>query len=289
MSVVKKTAEPSLGKTTHTFFYDISKEGKAALKMSVSESQPGNLQEMHRSLKSGQYCYRHEGRYVMMSRRDGEQLGLKPIPLREGWKTFQELNGKDVALGARPDRSLAGLERRAAPKAVAPRPKASPVLPAAATRSPAGPEAQPAKPRPATAPAGETPADFAKPAVAYRDKDREVIRSKDGRKITVESEIVLYGSSEDSAADASAVAGDKARGLVTTKDGRKIETESEVKIFAQAPENAESDSLGSPDIFPWTSGLNIFETADVSDPGQFNTPTSFVRDLPSFRPMARKQ
>ncbi|MDL1873463.1 hypothetical protein FBR05_14880 [Deltaproteobacteria bacterium PRO3] len=272
MSVVKKTAEPSLGKTTHTFFYDISKEGKAALKMSVSESQPGNLQEMHRSLKSGQYCYRHEGRYVMMSRRDGEQLGLKPIPLREGWKTFQELNGKDVALGARPDRSLAGLERRAAPKAVAPRPKASPVLPAAAARSPAGPEAQPAK-----------------PAVAYRDKDREVIRSKDGRKITVESEIVLYGSSEDSAADASAVAGDKERGLVTTKDGRKIETESEVKIFAKAPENAESDSLGSPDIFPWTSGLNIFETADVSDPGQFNTPTSFVRDLPSFRPMVRKQ
>lgn len=286
MSVVKKNAEPSLGKTTHTFFYDISKDGKATLKKSVSEHQPGNLMEMHRSLKSGQYCYRHEGRYVMMSRRDGEQLGLKPIPLREGWKTFQELNGKDVALGARPDRSLAGLERRAAPKAAAaPRPKASPVLPAAAARSPA----QPAKPRPATAPAGETPADFAKPAVAYRDKDREVIRSKDGRKITVESEIVLYGSSENSAADASAVAGDKERGLVTTKDGRKIETESEVKVFAQAPENAESDPLGSQDTFPWTNGLNIFETADVADPSQFNTPTFFVRDLPSFRPKARTQ
>lgn len=41
MSVVKKTAEPSLGKTTHTFFYDISKEGKAAGASEPLPASPG--------------------------------------------------------------------------------------------------------------------------------------------------------------------------------------------------------------------------------------------------------
>jgi hypothetical protein len=134
MTVQNKNAAPA-GKTTHTFFYDISNEGRATLKNSVSQQEPGSMKEMHRSLKSGQFCYRHEGRYVMMSRKDGQEMGLKPVPLRDGWKTFQELRGKDVSLGARPDRSLASLERR---------------------------------------------------------KDREVITSKDGRKIETESEVKIF-------------------------------------------------------------------------------------------------
>lgn len=191
MTVQNKKDAP-LGKTTHTFFYDISKEGKAMLKNSVTQQEPGNMKEMHRSLKSGQFCYRREGRYVMMSRKDGEELGLKPVPLREGWKTFQELRGKDVSLGARPDRSLAGLERRAAPMAAShPRPQASRGVPAA-IRPPAAPAKQLSKPRPAPALAAKGPTDSDKPAVVSIDKDREVITSKDGRKIEIESEVRIY-------------------------------------------------------------------------------------------------
>ncbi|KAB2837943.1 hypothetical protein F9K50_10130 [bacterium] len=195
MTVAKKNLDAApAGKTTHSFFYDISKEGRATFKKSVTQQEPGSMKEMHRSLQAGQFCYRHEGRYVMMSRRDGEKLGLKPVPLREGWKTFQELNGKDVALGARPDRSLAGLQNGGRTKSPASPPTRTPsAAPSVSPRPKPAPAASPSQPRAAAVPVHGDPKPSDAPAVAYRDKDRQVLTAKDGRKVVVESEIVLYG------------------------------------------------------------------------------------------------